>query len=253
MLVELIRLGVNIDHVATLRQQRDERYQSIQQAAAICLMSGADQITAHLRQDRRHIQDQDLSLIQSECKRFSKPFNLEIGSDPQIVAIAQKVKAEWVCLVPENRQEKTTEGGLNLRDANVFKKTKESIKKLHDVGSQISLFIEADKEVLELASELKADAVEIHTGEYSIEFNRGRDFTKELLRFEKGKALIPDTMGYHAGHGITLENLTPLLKLNVFSEYNIGHYIIAQAVFNGLGSTVRQFKEYLTRINHENC
>lgn len=241
-----IRLGVNIDHVATLRQQRGEDYPSVVDAAVHSLQNGADQITIHLREDRRHIQDTDVEAVHLVTKRYGKPLNLEMGSHPEIVEIAIASNPEWICLVPEKRQEKTTEGGLDLLDDATFIRIEEACQKLKanikDV--KISLFLEANPKILEKAFTLNADAVEVHTGEYAKKFLNGEDITPYLQKFAAAKEMIvANKWGCHAGHGLTLESVEPLLEKNLFVEYNIGHWIIAQAVFDGLGSVVKKFRE----------
>jgi pyridoxine 5-phosphate synthase len=239
------RLGVNIDHVATLRQQRGENYPSIQRAALAVLEAGADQITIHLREDRRHIQDADVPVVQEACRAFGKPLNLELGCHPEIVAIAAKQKPEWVCLVPEKREERTTEGGLAVTDAGVFKRVQEAIETIlaRSPTTKVSLFVEARPAVLETCLSLPAHAVEIHTGDYAHAFQRGQSTAAHLESFKRGhQQILAHGWGYHAGHGITDKSLVPLLGLNVFAEYNIGHWIIAESVYRGLSSVVRDLQ-----------
>lgn len=239
------RLGVNIDHVATLRQQRGEDYPSVVEAASATLLNGADQITIHLREDRRHIQDTDVEAVHLVTKRHGVPLNLEMGCHPEIIEIAIAASPEWICLVPEKRQEKTTEGGLDLLDDSTFIRLEEACKKLKaeikDV--KISLFLEASSEILNRAFMLKADAVEIHTGEYAKKHLNGEDITPFIKKFEAAKLLIKqNNWGCHAGHGLTLESVEPLLEAKIFEEYNIGHWIVAQALFDGLGPVIKKFK-----------
>jgi pyridoxine 5-phosphate synthase len=165
--LNLPRLGINIDHVATLRQQRDEDYPNMERAAEICLESGADQITIHLREDRRHIQDLDVPAVQKITNKYNKPLNFEIGCNAEIVKFASEIKPEWVCLVPENREEKTTEGGLNLTSEPIFLKIMQTCEflKQESPGTKISLFLESNPEILDKAAELPIEAVEIHTGD----------------------------------------------------------------------------------------
>lgn len=243
-----VRLGVNIDHVATLRQARGEAYPSIVNAADCALGSGADQITIHLREDRRHIQDTDVPVVKMVTERYGRPLNLELGANDEIVQIAVEVKPDWVCLVPEKREEKTTEGGLNLKDEKNFKKimkTCDFLKK-EVPNIKISLFVESNPEILNLCTQINIDAVEIHTGDYAravLEENPISDF---LEKFKQGKEIITlAKMGYHAGHGLTDESLIPLVKNNLFTEYNIGHWIICDAVFNGLAHSIQKLKNIL--------
>ena len=244
----MTRLGVNIDHVATLRQLRGKNYPSVVDAAITCLAAGADQITIHLREDRRHIQDTDVEAIRLATQRFGRPLNLEMAANEEIIEIAIATSPDWVCLVPEKRQELTTEGGLNLRDAEVFARVKNACDKMRQAlpHLKISLFLEAVPEILAAAVKLKPDAVEIHTGRYANAFLQEEDYQDILESFRKAEAFLKQQhIAVHAGHGLTLESLAPLQKENLFSEYNIGHWIICQALFKGLGPTVEQLKQYL--------
>ncbi len=239
------RLGVNIDHVATLRQARGEEYPSVVDAALVALQNGADQITIHLREDRRHIQDYDVEAVRLVTKRFGKPLNLEMGVNPEIVEIAVASTPEWICLVPEKRAEKTTEGGLDLLDDSNFIRIEDAIKKLKasikDV--KISLFLEAKIEVLVKASELPIDAVEIHTGEFAKVFANGDDTSKFIEQYKSAREFLHNhKIACHAGHGLTEESVKPLLEQKIFVEYNIGHWIICHALFNGLANTIKSLK-----------
>ena len=243
------RLGVNIDHVATLRQQRGEFYPEVMRAAEVSLATGAHQITIHLREDRRHIQDHDVPTVHDMCRKMGKPLNLEMGASDEMVKIAIKQKPEWVCLVPEKREERTTEGGLDVVDQKNYERVKkacEDIKALSP-NTKISLFVEADEVTLKRCLSIKADAVEIHTGDYAKDFLNKKDVTSHLVRYREGAMIMKrEGWGYHAGHGLTFESLIPLLEEKQFEEYNIGHWIIAEAVFLGMGHVI---KEMLTLIN----
>lgn len=247
--MKFARLGVNIDHVATLRQQRGEFYPEVERAAEVSLATGAHQITIHLREDRRHIQDRDVPVVHSMCKKMEKLLNLEMGASEEMIQIAIKEKPEWVCLVPEKREERTTEGGLDILDQSNFLRVQracEQIKK-GSPKTKISLFVEADENVLLKCLTLKADAVEIHTGEYAKDFLNKKDLIHHLQKYRKGSLIIKSHgWGYHAGHGLTFESLLPLLQEGDFEEYNIGHWIIAESVFIGMGHVI---KEMLTLIN----
>ncbi len=239
------RLGVNIDHVATLRQARGEDYPSVVDAAQVSLLNGADQITIHLREDRRHIQDTDVETVRLVTKRFGKPLNLEMGVNPEIVEIAIASTPEWICLVPEKRQEKTTEGGLDLLDDANFIRIEEAVKKLKSSikDVKISLFLEAKIEVLIKATQLNIDAVEIHTGEYARVFSNGDDVGRYIEQYKSAKEFLTNNkIATHAGHGLTEESVVPLLEAKIFEEYNIGHWIICHALFNGLSHTVKNLK-----------
>jgi pyridoxine 5-phosphate synthase len=239
------RLGINIDHVATLRQARGEAYPSIVDAAQVSLQNGADQITIHLREDRRHIQDYDVEAVRLVTKRFGKPLNLEMGVNAEIIEIAIASTPEWICLVPEKREEKTTEGGLDLLDDNNFIRVESAVKKLKSSikDVKISLFLEANLETLKRAKELDIDAVEIHTGEYAKVFGNGDDVSRFIEQYKTAREfLIANKIACHAGHGLTDESVVPLLEAKIFEEYNIGHWIICQALYQGLSTVVKNLK-----------
>lgn len=246
------RLGVNIDHVATLRQARGENYPSIVNAAKASFDSGADQITIHLREDRRHIQDTDVEAVQLVTKKYGRPLNFEMGCNSEIIDIAIATAPDWVCLVPEKREEQTTEGGLDLKNLENFQKVQESCERLKAgvKGLKISLFLEADLETLEKAVELPIEAVEIHTGDYAKSFLNGESYQEDLEKFKRAQAFLNERkIGCHAGHGLTLESVKPLLQEKLFVEYNIGHWIICQAVFQGLGPVVEELNNLF--MEHE--
>ena len=239
----MARLGVNIDHVATLRQQRGESYPSVIDAAHTVLEAGADQITIHLREDRRHIQDTDVPTVKMVCDRFNRPLNLELGVAEEIVAICCDIKPQWICIVPEKREERTTEGGLDLINTENFLKIKNAMEIMREKSpdSKISLFVEAQNDILEKCIELKADAVEIHTGDYAKAFQEDNPIDDFIAQFKKSRTQIEDAgIGYHAGHGLTAESLKPLVDEKIFAEYNIGHWIICDAIFNGLASSTKK-------------
>jgi pyridoxine 5-phosphate synthase len=236
------RLGVNIDHVATLRQARGEQYPSLIQAAQTCLEAGADQITIHLREDRRHIQDTDVPAIKLVTQRYGVPLNLEIGANDEIIDFAIDVKPEWICLVPEKREEKTTEGGLNLLDPSQFERISGACTKLKQSipGVKISLFVEAQKSILEKCFLMEIDAVEIHTGDFALDFNRGESIVAHIENFSAMKDFVEKNgIHYHAGHGLTDESVLPLVESDLFEEYNIGHWVVCDSIFNGLNKTVQ--------------
>lgn len=245
-----VRLGVNIDHVATLRQARGEVYPSISEAARISLEAGADQITIHLREDRRHIQDTDVPVVKLITERFGKPLNLELGVAKEMIEIACAMKPDWICIVPEKREEKTTEGGLNILSEAHFNKVKEACEKFKKEipNVKISLFVEADLETLKASVKMPIDAVEIHTGDYARAFLQGEDYSHFLKEFKEGQEFIKSqSIGYHAGHGLTDESLVPLTENKLFEEYNIGHWIISDSVFVGLANSIKK----LIKIIHE--
>jgi pyridoxine 5-phosphate synthase len=244
------RLGVNIDHVATLRQQRGEAYPSLVEAAEMACHAGADQITIHLREDRRHIQDYDSFNIIEVTKKHNKLLNFEMGCAKEIIEIARELKPDWVCLVPEKREEKTTEGGLNLKEPAQFEKIEATMKTLysHIPGLKISLFVEADHDILDQCIKLKPEAVEIHTGDYAIDVNEGNDIQMYLERYQKAhQQMINSKISFHAGHGLTHQSLVPLVRQNLFSEYNIGHWIICDAIFNGLENSVQKLLKIINQ------
>lgn len=237
------RLGVNIDHVATLRQQRGEFYPQVQRAAEVALATGADQITIHLREDRRHIQDHDVPEVHDICRNFNLPLNLEMGCSDEMIKKACLQKPEWVCLVPEKREERTTEGGLDVMSEFNYLKVKDACEtiKINSPATKISLFVEAKREVLEKCLTLNADAVEIHTGDYAKDFLEKKDIAHYLKIYRDGRQIIKSAgWGYHAGHGLTFDSLEPLLAEKQFEEYNIGHWIIAESLFIGLGHVIKE-------------
>ncbi len=241
----MARLGVNIDHVATLRQARGEFYPKVKDAAKVCLEKGCDQITIHLREDRRHIQDSDVYDVKEVTKSFKKPLNLEMGCAEDIIDLAIDVNPEWICLVPEKREERTTEGGLNLNDSAQFEKIKATCEKLKSniEGLKISLFLEANEVIDRKAIELKSliDAVEVHTGDYAKVFLENGNIEPHLEQFKKTYHRLKEhNIHVHAGHGLTDESVLPLVQQGLFEEYNIGHWIIAQSIFEGLGTVVEK-------------
>lgn len=245
------RLGVNIDHVATLRQQRGEFYPEVLRAAEVSLATGAHQITIHLREDRRHIQDRDVPEVHSMCQKMGLPLNLEMGCSEEMTDIAVKQKPEWICLVPEKRQERTTEGGLDILSDENYKRVKLTCDRLkkETPTSKISLFVEANSETLKKCLTLNIDAVEIHTGDYAKDFLESKNLDHYFKTYQEGHKIIKSKgIGYHAGHGLTFDSLEPLLKEGLFEEYNVGHWIIAESIFIGLGHVVKElltlFKKY---------
>jgi pyridoxine 5-phosphate synthase len=237
----MIKLGVNIDHIATLRQARyadmidsPNCEPDILAAASACERAGASGITVHLRADRRHIQDRDVFRLRAS---IMTKLNLEMGNTPEIVETALRVLPDEVCLVPENRQEITTEGGLNV--ARQFKALKQTVQRLQTAGIRVSMFIEPEADQIEASAELEADAVELHTGAFA---NVLPDFKEDELdrldasaRFAKEKGLL-----VNAGHGINYDNVKLLRKIPHWNEFNIGHSIISRAISVGLEYAVRQ-------------
>ena len=234
-----IRLGVNIDHVATVRNARGENYPSPLRAALFAQKSGADSVTIHLREDRRHINDSDLKEIKSKLKI---PFNLEIAATNEMLKIALKRKPPFICIVPEKRQEITTEGGLNLN----FKKNflKKIINKLKKNKSRISLFVEPNLNDIKESKNLNADCFEIHTGKFCNLVNKNKNYKNELKRI-KTAVIIGNKLGLevHAGHGLTYKSAKILSKIPGIKEFNIGHFLIGESIFVGLNKTIKNFRK----------
>ncbi len=233
------KLGVNIDHVATLRQARGGDEPSVLEAALEAEQGGADSITVHLREDRRHIQDSDVfELIQKSYV----PLNLEMSIAPEILKIALKVKPEKACLVPEKRQELTTEGGLNL-----FSKSGQLLDTVSALSAkkvEVSLFIDPIVKQVREAARIGAFAIEIHTGSYANAKGAQRD--KELSRIREAARLGSELgLRVHAGHGLNYENIFPLLRIPEILEFNIGHSIISRAIFVGLSRAVSEMKKII--------
>ena len=240
----MFKLGVNIDHVATLRQARYARMPgvhheepSVLEAARECEAAGAHSITVHLREDRRHIQDRDVHLLRRELR---VPLNLELGNTPEIVALACELCPAFVCMVPENRQEITTEGGLDvagMRDA-----VEPSIRRLQAAGVRVSLFIDPDPQQVAAAGALRADMIELHTGAYAHETGAAREaeLTRLIAAGAAGHAL---GLQINAGHGITTGNLPPLKAIPHLVELNIGHHLVSRAIIVGLRAAVREMLE----------
>jgi pyridoxine 5-phosphate synthase len=235
----MIELGVNIDHVATLREARKGFAPDVIAAAKVCEIAGAHQITVHLRQDRRHIQDRDVRLLQQVLQIR---LNLEMGVTDEIIGIALQTKPHTVCLVPENRQEITTEGGLDV--AAQVKRIVDVVKKFHDAGIRVSTFIDPDERQVDASAEVKADAVELHTGAYANA--KGQQVDDEIERIDLAAAAAHKAqLELHAGHGLTVRNLAPIAALPNLREVNIGHDIIARAIFIGLDNAVREILDVL--------
>lgn len=237
------RLGVNIDHVATIRNARGENYPNPLRAALIAQRSGADSITIHLREDRRHIKDNDLKNIK---KKLKIPLNLEMAPTNEMLKIAIKSKPNYVCIVPEKRKEITTEGGLNI------KKNKKTIQKiimtLKKKKIRVSLFIEPKFRDIELSRSLGANCVELHTGNFCNLLNKGKKIKKNFTKI-KNSANYANKIGLdvHAGHGLTYKSAFVLSKIVNISEFNIGHFLISESLFAGLNNTIKKFKKVINR------
>ncbi len=236
-----IRLGVNIDHVATVRNARGEKYPSPLRAALEAQKNGADSVTIHLREDRRHINDLDLKKIKTKLKI---PLNLEIAATREMLKIALRNKPPFICIVPEKRKEITTEGGLNLKHNKIFLKS--IITKLKKNKSRVSLFVEPNLKDINDSKNLKADCVEIHTGKICNLINVKKNYRKELNRIKKAVNLANQLgLEVHAGHGLTYESAKILSKIAGIKEFNIGHFLIGESIFIGLRKVIKNFQKIL--------
>lgn len=243
MIPSHLRLGVNIDHVATIRNARGGDHPDPVRAAEIVAAVGGDGITAHLREDRRHIRDEDLARIQAAT---DLPLNLEMAATPEMLAIALKHKPHAACIVPEKREERTTEGGLDA--AGMHNTLVPICEELRAAGIRVSLFIEAEERQLDAALRLGAPVVEFHTGEYAHAFldNEPERVARELRRIADMAALAAKNgIEPHAGHGLTFENVQPIAAIPQIAELNIGHYLIGEAVFVGLENAIRRMRELM--------
>ncbi|MDC0492198.1 pyridoxine 5'-phosphate synthase [Candidatus Pseudothioglobus singularis] len=235
-----IFLGVNIDHIATLRQARGTRYPSLIDAAKICESSGADSITLHLREDRRHIQDQDVEELKFS---LTTKMNLEMAATDEMLEIATKILPEDCCLVPEKRQELTTEGGLDVLSQ--LGRIKEVCSELSTNNIKASLFIDPDNYQIEAAVECGAPIIEIHTGHYA-DASSAAEMQKELQKISEACAYAHSLgLQANAGHGLTLENTKAIAEINSVVELNIGHSIISRALFVGLGAATSEMKQLI--------
>jgi pyridoxine 5-phosphate synthase len=240
-----LRLGVNVDHVATLRNARAGHRPDPVRAALLAIEAGADGITAHLREDRRHIRDEDMARLKAE---ISKPLNFEMAATPDMLRIALATKPHAVCLVPERREELTTEGGLDV--AGQHNALAPFIARLNDAGIRVSLFISADPRQIETAARLHAPVIEIHTGAWCDAIVDGQTATAdaEWQRIVAGAALARSAgLEVHAGHGLDYQTAEQIATLPEIAELNIGYYMIGEAIFVGLGETVRAMRAAMDR------
>jgi pyridoxine 5-phosphate synthase len=237
------RLGVNIDHIATLRNARGEIHPDPCFAASEVIKMGADSVTIHLREDRRHINDLDAKKI---CKLKKILVNLEISMNDKIVKNALKIKPNYICIVPENRKEVTTEGGLNL-DKNQ-KKLRNIIQIFKQAKIRTSLFVNPSIRDIKISNDLNADCVEIHTGRLSNLVKLKKDYNAELNRIKKSSVLAKKlNIEVHAGHGLDYQTTKILSKINEIQEFNIGHFIIGESIFFGLSKVIRNFKKIIKK------
>ncbi|MDH3272390.1 MAG: pyridoxine 5'-phosphate synthase [Gemmatimonadota bacterium] len=238
-----MRLFVNIDHVATVRQARRADEPDPVRAAVLVELGGADGITVHLREDRRHIQDRDVRLL---AETIRTPMNLELAASSEILELTCALKPMQATLVPEKREEVTTEGGLALSTDAQRSSTAEAVRRLIDAGVRTSLFIDPEEDAVRASADLGVDAIELHTGEYAN--TSGADRKGQLARLvraaELGRAVGLDV---HAGHGLTYENVWPIAAIPELEELNIGHSIVARALFTGLEAAVREMTEIIRR------
>ena len=239
---QYVRLGVNIDHVATLRNARGGQDPHLLQMALAVEEAGADGITIHLREDRRHIRDEDVWLLRSHLRT---PMNLEMAATDEMVRIALKAMPKACCIVPEHRREVTTEGGLNVVDQ--LSELGMQVAKLSDAGIEVSLFIDADRDQIQAAHDIGAPVIELHTGEYA-NASIPQTVDHELERLEEASAFAQSLgLVVNAGHGLTKFNVAPIAAIEGMNELNIGHSLIARSLMTGLPTAVREFREIMDR------
>jgi pyridoxine 5-phosphate synthase len=246
-----LRLGVNIDHVATIRNARGGRHPDPLRAAHSAVEAGADGITAHLREDRRHISDNDIARLKAELTR---PLNLEMAATPEMLAIALRHIPHACCLVPERREERTTEGGLDVIGGETG--LRRYVDELKAAGIRVSLFIEPDPAAIAAAARLGADIVELHTGSYcerALE-NDGTRLAAEIDRLASAARVAADVgLEVHAGHGLTYNTVEAVAVMPQVVELNIGHFLIGEAIFGGLGPAVRHMRSLMDRARQSAC
>ena len=239
-----MRLGINIDHVATIRNARNEGFPDLIKAGLLAKKAGADGITAHLREDRRHVQDADIFAIK---EHIDLPLNFEMAATDEMLAIALKAKPNACCIVPEKREELTTEGGLDLHKNE--EKLVKIISELKNYNIKTSLFVEPSLNAIDKAKDLNADIVEIHTGNFCNLYKTGKDYSEELEKIVVAVSHANNlNIEPHAGHGLDYETTEILLqKTNLLKELNIGHFIIAQSIFDGMEQVTRKFKRIIEK------
>ena len=234
-----LRLGVNIDHVATIRNARGGAHPDPVKAALLAAKAGADGITAHLREDRRHIRDEDIATLMAA---LTVPLNLEMAATQEMLDIALKHRPHAACIVPEKREERTTEGGLDA--AGQIEALRPIVGALGQAGVRVSLFIEPDAAQIEAAIHLGAPVVELHTGRYA--HLEGSERAEELRRLADAAALAAKNgIEPHAGHGLTFDNVGPIAAIPQVAELNIGHFLIGEAIFSGLESSIREMRRQM--------
>jgi pyridoxine 5-phosphate synthase len=238
----MAELGVNIDHVATVRQARKTYEPDPVWAAALAELGGADGITLHLREDRRHIQDRDLLVLK---ETVTVKLNLELACDNDVLDIACRIVPDQATLVPERREEITTEGGLDL----VTRKAAaaDAVARLKDAGVSVSLFLDPDRRQIDAAADLQVDAVELHTGQYALAEGK-RQYEQLVVLTEAGRQIRAAGMALHAGHGLTYRNVRPVAQIEGMHELNIGHSIVARAIMVGFERAVREMKRLVENL-----
>jgi pyridoxine 5-phosphate synthase len=238
----MVELGVNIDHVATVRQARRTNEPDPVWAATLAQLGGADGITLHLREDRRHIQDRDLRIMK---ETVTVKLNLELAASEEVVAIACQTRPDQATLVPERREEVTTEGGLDLRQGR--DRVADAVRRLRGAGVKVSLFLDPDPEQVALAVAMGADAVELHTGEYALAAGEAAQAAQLARLASAAKDVVAAGLTLHAGHGLTYRNVKPIAAIDNMHELNIGHSIVARAMMVGFEQAVREMKQLLGR------
>ncbi len=241
-----LRLGVNIDHVATIRNARGETYPEPVRAAEAAIAAGADGITAHLREDRRHISDADIEHLSELCRRRGIPLNLEMAVTDEMLGIGLRHRPRAACLVPERREEVTTEGGLNVVGAH--NRVAGAVSALKGAAVRVSLFVEASPQQLEACADVGADVVELHTGAYceAVRAGRADDAERELARLATAAGMATDLgLEVHAGHGIDYATVIPVAAIPQVAELNIGHFLIGEAIFTGLDTAIRRMRRLM--------
>ncbi len=237
-----MRLHINVDHVATVRQARRTDEPDPVRAAVLAELGGADGITVHLREDRRHIQDRDVRLL---IETVRTGVNMELATESDVVRIALELRPMAATLVPERREELTTEGGLALRSDLQRRKVGTALERLRDAEIRTSLFVDPEPDALRIAAEVGADAVELHTGEYAEAYGRDRERSEAELQRLRSAAARARSLGLdvHAGHGLTYENVAPVAAIAEIEELNIGHSVVSRAVLVGMERAVREMKQ----------
>ena len=246
-----LRLGVNIDHVATIRNARGSAYPDPARAAELALAAGADGITAHLREDRRHISDADIEVLSALTRKRGRPLNFEMAVTDEMQAIALRHRPHACCLVPERREERTTEGGLDV--AGGHNRIAPVVTALRDAGCRVSLFIEADAAQVAAAAKVGAQVIELHTGAYCDAVREGSPDAERMLRQLQLSAAdaVAQGLEVHAGHGIDYETVRPIAAIPELAELNIGHFLIGEAIFTGLVPAIQRMRALMDEARAE--